>query len=112
MLTRFCGGTSTTPCTGISSPNDRRSALPITIPAFLSCSALSVTVVSDGAGAAASAGGSAVVQEASVSSIAQVLPSSSCSVEPLGRPAGIEIEMKDFNNFKTVGDLINLVSAK
>jgi len=25
---------------------------------------------------------------------------------------GIEIEMKDFNNFKTVGDLINLVSAK
>lgn len=25
---------------------------------------------------------------------------------------GIEIEMKDFNNFKTVSDLINLVSAK
>jgi len=25
---------------------------------------------------------------------------------------GIEIEMKDFNNYKTVGDLINLVSAK
>lgn len=25
---------------------------------------------------------------------------------------GIEIEMKDFNNYKTVGELINLVSAK
>ena len=25
---------------------------------------------------------------------------------------GIEIEMKDFNNYKTVGDLVNLVSAK
>ena len=25
---------------------------------------------------------------------------------------GIEIEMKDFNNYKTVGDLIKLVSAK
>ncbi len=25
---------------------------------------------------------------------------------------GIEIEMKEFNNFKTVGDLIKLVSSK
>ena len=25
---------------------------------------------------------------------------------------GIEIEMKDFNNYKTVGDLITLVSVK
>ncbi|MGI6306860.1 MAG: acyl carrier protein [Bacteroidales bacterium] len=25
---------------------------------------------------------------------------------------GIEVEMKDFNNFKTVRDLINLVSSK
>jgi acyl carrier protein len=25
---------------------------------------------------------------------------------------GIEIEMKDFNNYKTVGDLIKLVSTK
>jgi acyl carrier protein len=25
---------------------------------------------------------------------------------------GIEIEMKDFNNYKTVGDLIRLVSTK
>jgi hypothetical protein len=68
------------------------------MPAFFNWSALRLTVVADATGAAASAGGSAVVQDANAIRMAMVPIDRTCTVELVipalsrkGRPTQIEM---------------------